>query len=194
MAPYLLGTSRKNVKCYVCRPLDQRHRHANSKFYRERCGKLGIPAPCTTCLDPDHPPLDDGRIKLVSTSSTLHHVQYCETFEAEMMKTVEELGAAFHVDFDMISGGRLDDLMWSWKKSYWDQPLAQDIAVVAGLNDVGRMSVDDYMEKLEEWRALVMEHSAKWSNGALGKTRSLGAKYLRRVASSESPSLLLARR
>ena len=109
----------------------------------KRSAQLGIAPDCSVCLDPDHPPQSSGRIKLIATSSTLHHVQFAETYEEKLMAAVEEMGAAFHVDIDQISGGRLDDFKYSWKKSYWDQPLPVDCAAVVGLNDVARLTVDE---------------------------------------------------
>ena len=125
----------------------------------KRSAALGIVPDCTTCLDPDHPQQTKGRLKLVTTSSTLHHVQFADTYEEELMATVEEMGAAFHVDVDQISGGRLDDFILSFRRSYWDQPLPIDCAAVVGLNDVSRLTVDQFMGKLRKWREVMNEHS-----------------------------------
>ena len=90
--PYLLGIKHKNTNCYVCRPAAKRHKHANSQYMYRRSARLGVPPDCSVCLDPDHPRQSSGRIKLVATSSTLHHVQYAETYEEQLMATVEEMG------------------------------------------------------------------------------------------------------
>ena len=118
MSPYLLGIKHKTVNCYVCRPVPKRHKHANSQYMYKRSAKLGVAPDCTMCLDPDHPQQTKGRLKLVTTSSTLHHVQFADTYEEELMATVEEMGAAFHVDVDQISGGRLDDFILSFLLSF----------------------------------------------------------------------------
>ena len=107
-------------------------------------------------LDPSQ---HGGRIKLLSSTSTLHDVQFAPSFKQELMATVEETGAAFHVNLDMIADGRLSDLVDSWRQKYWDQPLAQDIAVILGLNDITSLSVTEYILQLWKWRYLLLEHS-----------------------------------
>ena len=137
MPPYLLGIQHKNTACYVCRPVHKRHRHANTQYMYERTAKLGVAPDCSMCLDPDHPKQTTGRIKLVSTSSTLHHVQYCATYQEELIAAhLDFLDSTFHVDIDQIAGGRLEDFIRSWKKWYWGQALPVDCAAVVGLNDV----------------------------------------------------------
>ena len=74
------------------------------------------------------------------------------------------LDSTFHVDIDQIAGGRLDDFRYSWKMSYWDQPLPVDCAAVVGLNDVARLSVDDFISKLHQWREMMLEQSRKWGH------------------------------
>ena len=161
MAPYLMGTDHRETDCYVCLPASKRHLHCSTQFYYKRCYRLGRRADCFTCLDPDHPPQSDGRIKLVSTSSFLHNVQKCPTFEAELMKTIEASAASFHIDVDQITGGTLEDLRQSWRRLYWNQPLPVDTAVAAGLNDVARFSVNEILETMRRWRQMVAEHSAR---------------------------------
>ena len=158
---YLLGSNDKVSNCYVCYPAAVKHRHCSTQFYYNRCYNLRREAECFSCLDPDHAPQYKGRLKVLSTSSTLHHVHEARTYESELMKTVEELGAAFHIDVDQISGGRIDDLRKSWKRQYFDQPLPVDTAVVCGLNDIPHLTADEFMNKLDHWRALVAEHSAR---------------------------------
>ena len=51
------------------------------------------------------------------------------------------------------------DFIRSWKKWYWEQPLPVDCAAVVGLNDVAHLSVDQFVSKLREWRAMMEEHS-----------------------------------
>ena len=160
MPPYLLGIQHKNTACYVCRPVHKSHRHANTQYMYERTAKLGVPPDCSMCLDPDHPKQTTGRIKLVSTSSTLHHVQYCATYQEELIAAhLDFLDSTFHVDIDQIAGGRLEDFIRSWKKWYGGQPLPVDCAAVVGLNDVASLSVDQFIAKLREWRNLMEEHS-----------------------------------
>ena len=36
-----------------------------------------------------------------------------------------------------------------------------DTAVVCGLNDIPRLSTDEFMDKLKQWRDMVAEHSAR---------------------------------
>ena len=158
--PYLLGIKHTNTNCYVCRPVPKRHRHANTQYMYERSAMLGIAPDCSMCLDPAHPKQTTGRIKLVSTSSTLHHVQFSETYQEELIAAhLDFMDSTFHVDVDQIAGGRLDDFTRSWKKWYWEQPLPVDCAAVVGLNDVAHLSVDQFMKKLQDWRALMEEHS-----------------------------------
>ena len=158
MAPYLLGIQHTNTNCYVCRPVQKRHRHANTQYMYKRCAMLGIAPDCSMCLDPDHPQQKTGRIKLMATSSTLHHVQLTETYKEEMIAAhLDFLDSTFHVDIDQIAGGRLDDFIRSWRRWYWDQPLPVDCAAVVGLNDVARLSVDQFMAKLREWRVMMEE-------------------------------------
>ena len=158
---YLMGINDKVSNCYVCAPAAVKHRHCSTRYYYTRCYNLGREAECFTCLDPDHPPQFKGRLKLLSTSSTLHHVHEARTYESELMKTVEEMGAAFHIDVDQIAGGRIDDLRKSWYRQYWNEPLPIDIAVVCGLNDIPHLTADQFMFKLQHWRDLVAEHSVR---------------------------------
>ena len=161
---YLLGTNQKVSNCYVCAPAAVKHRHCSTQYFYKRCYNLGRTADCFSCLDPDHPPQFKGRIKVMSTSSMLHHVHEAPTFESELMKTTEKLGASFHIDHDAICGGRIDDLRCSWFRQYWNQPLPVDTVVLCGLNDIPHLSADDYMAKLEHWSEMVAAHSAEYGH------------------------------
>ena len=91
----------------------------------------------------------------------LHHVHEAPTFESELMKTTEKLGASFHIDQDAICGGKIDDLRCSWYRQYYNQPLPVDTVVLCGLNDIAHLSADEYMAKLELWTEMVAAHSAE---------------------------------
>ena len=161
---YLLGTNQTVSNCYVCSPAAIKHKHCSTQYFYKRCYNLGRTADCFSCLDPDHPPQYTGRIKLLSTSSMLHHVHEAPTFESELMKTTEKLKASFHIDHDAICGGRIDDLRCSWFRQYYNQPLPVDTVVLCGLNDIAHLSADDYMAKLEHWSEMVATHSAEYEH------------------------------
>ena len=173
MSAYFGSNSKKNT-CVVCKPtpdmdspaipLYHKH-HSTAFFYKQMLAKKKM-ADCPTCLEL-HPPANLGRVRLLSTSSTLHDVQFTETFPSELSKVMTELELApgdFHIDMDSIPGGRLHDLSYSWLINYSKQPLPCDVYVVAGLNDVKHFTADEIMTQLKVWRSMIMEHSSKNSH------------------------------
>ena len=178
MPPYF-GSTTKKYTCVVCKPppeldiLDPAmdlqttlaipapaegaifHKHHSTSFFFKQMQAKNKMADCPTCLE-IHTPSNSGRIRLLSTSSTLHDVQFTETFPSELNKVMSDLGMApgsFHINVDSIPGGRLHDLSYSWFISYSQQPLPCDVYVAAGLNDVKHLTADQIMERLESWKS-----------------------------------------
>ena len=170
MAAYF-GSNSKNQICVVCKPRHSSefpiipiyHKHHSTAFFFEKMLSKNKMADCPTCME-IHPPANHGRIRILSTSSTLHNAQFTETFPSELDKTMTELGlshGSFHIDVDSIPGGRIHNLSYSWLINYSKQPLPCDVFVVAGLNDIKDQTADEIMDRLERWRTLVSEHSFK---------------------------------
>ena len=186
MAPYY-GSTSKRYSCVVCRPPPELesfdlamnlqttpaipalpggaifHKHHSTSFFFKQMQVRNKMADCPTCLE-THPPVNYGRIRLLSTSSTLHDVQFTETFPNELNEVMSELGLApgsFHINIDSIPGGRIHNLSYSWFIGYSQQSLPCDVYVAAGLNDVKHLTADQFMERLESWKNMVMDHSVK---------------------------------
>ena len=130
MALYMLGIQHTNTNCYVCRPVQKRHRHANTQYMYKRSAMLGVAPDCFMCLDPDHPQQTTGRIKLLSTSSTLHHVQLSATYNEEIIAAhLDFLASTFHVDIDTH---RVKMFIKILKYFFYRTTFCSEVAMVTG--------------------------------------------------------------
>ena len=135
------------------------------------------------CLDPDHPQQTTGRIKLLSTSSTLHHVQLSATYNEEMIAAhLDFLDSTFHVDIDQISGGRLYPFM---------EEVVLGATAAGGLRGCGRPE----RRRPSQCRPVCVQVEGVESNdgGALPVTRSRQPQHTGRRHAAVRPQVLLAR-
>ena len=131
--PAYFGSNSKNYICVVCKPPAEMgipvmpiyHKHHSTSFFFRQMQSRKKLADCPTCLE-IHPPVNTSRIRLLSTSSTLHDMQFSDSFPMELDKTMKDLGLApgdLHINMDSIPGGKIQDLSYSWLISYSLQPL-----------------------------------------------------------------------
>lgn len=67
----------------------------------------------------------DGRLSIVMGSSTLHNIWKSGTFRPK-----------FHIDFDIIIGGRIHDVHYAFMAQYAELDLPMDVVLACGVNNM----------------------------------------------------------